>query len=509
MGVGNFDSHMGERQFWEIPQTNDNYDEFNNTAPRADVFFALSSSKVGDTLSGTYRMGNSFGGNTAAGEFGDDFRPRVKYWATVLRVMPGLNRDGIRYGKAMEIRVVQHVQWPLYDDLGITNEFDENNFEKRTFRFWFADGLGIVRKEQEQRFISPDQGDFIDHGYRAKTRVVGYKRPSEDPFATEGDVTLLFTNPDEFEGFASVDVNVNLGLGEDGANYKLVVLRPTKDIEGHVEDEGVTAQLSDTVNFQNRLPDRFASVNFTIQPTDIGHFLFRVYKWPSEASADPSSTAADVPEDNANLVGEVPFFIDGKLAFNDVFIELQKEGDTPSIMLFEGSGFSFLAGDFTPFDEPKRDFRYARQQFGSGVEMRLNKFLPDGTTNANRRIKEVFLEGNDLRERFKKILNGESSVGTKGLTSAGQALVLQPGKTYLYTGPGVESMKGVGKDRVLVLMGVDSKDDNSFSFVYVMKKINELQSFETFKNIQLNDRFDFEVQENFYDDFVQIGRAHV
>ena len=173
-------------------------------------------------------------------------------------------------------------------------------------------------------------------------------------------------------------------------------------------------------------------------------------------------------------------------------------------MLFEGSGFSFLGGEFTPFEEPKRDFAYVRQDFGNAVEMRLNRFLPDGQSDSNRRIKEVFLEGNDMREKFERIMSGESSVNTQGLTSAQRNIVLQPGKTYLYTGPGVDSVKGVGQDRVLVLLGVVSKDDNSMSFVYLMKAVSDIQSFESFKNIPINNRFDLEVQENFYEESVRI-----
>ena len=136
--------------------------------------------------------------------------------------------------------------------------------------------------------------------------------------------------------------------------------------------------------------------------------------------------------------------------------------------------------------------------------MRLNRFLPEGQIDSNRRIKEVFLEGNDMREKFEKIISGESSVNTQGLTSAQRNIILQPGKTYLYTGPGVDSVKGVGQDRVIVLLGVVSKDDNSMSFVYLMKAASEIQSFESFKNIPVNNRFDLEVQENFYEESVRI-----
>ena len=184
-GIGAYDSHMDKRQFWEIPQTKDGYVEITNTAPEADVFFATTSTKVGDTLTGTYRMGNNFD----VGMFGDfgDNRPKVSYRSTVLRVMPGISRDGMDFSTSVEIRVVQDIRWPTYDANGPTNQFDEDNFEQRVYRFWFADGLGIVRNDQEQRFVSKDQGDFIDHGYRAKTKVVGYKKPDEDPVVSEGD----------------------------------------------------------------------------------------------------------------------------------------------------------------------------------------------------------------------------------------------------------------------------------------------------------------------------------
>ena len=192
-------------------------------------------------------------------------------------------------------------------------------------------------------------------------------------------------------------------------------------------------------------------------------------------------------------MAEVPFHIDGSLQRTELFIELREEGDNPSLMLFEGSGFSFLAGEFTPFEEPKRDFAFVRQDFGNAVEMRLNRFLPDGQTDSNRRIKEVFLEGSDMRDKFERIMSGESSVNTQGLTSAQRNIVPKIGKTYLYTGPGVDSVKGVGQDRVIVLIGVVSKDDNSMSFVYLMKPVSELQSFESFKNIPINNRVDLPI----------------
>ena len=55
-----------------------------------------------------------------------------------------------------------------------------------------------------------------------------------------------------------------------------------------------------------------------------------------------------------------------------------------------------------------------------------------------------------------------------------------------------------------MLLGVVSKDDNSMSFVYLMKAVSEIQSFENFKNIPINNRFDLEVQENFYEESVRI-----
>ena len=371
-------------------------------------------------------MGNNFD----VGMFGDfgDNRPKVSYRSTVLRVMPGISREGMDFSTSVEIRVVQDIRWPTYNANGPTNQFDEDNFEQRVYRFWFADGLGIIRNDQEQRFVSKDQGDFIDHGYRAKTKVVGYKKPNEDPVVSEGDYNLLLDDGSSFDGFTDVEVDVELGIGEPGANYKLVVFRPSTGFEGHVIDTNISLALETEENYFNRLPDRYASVNFIAESTNIGHFIFKVFKY--------DSISGDVDLSTAPLVAEVPFFIDGTLQRDELFIELRDEGDNPSLMLFEGSGFSFLAGEFTPFEEPKRDFAYIRQDFGNAVEMRLNRYLPDGLTDSLIvESEEVFLEGSDMRDKFERIMSGESSVNTQGLTSAQRNMVLKSVKHIYILAP--------------------------------------------------------------------------
>ena len=359
-GIGAYDSYYGERNFWEKPERADGYNSFTNAAPETDVYLALNSTKIGETLTGEYRMGNTFDAGMFT-DFGDN-RPEVTYRSTVLRVLPGLSRDNMNFSTSVEIRVVQEVRWPKYGPNGpITGQFDDENFEQRIYRFWFTDDLGIVRSDEENRYISQDQGSGIDHGYRAKTKVVGYKKPGQDPVISEGDFNLLLDEGEQFTGFDNVDVHVELGIGEAGANYKLVVLRPSNSIEGHVEDSAISSALDTIENYNNRLPDRYASVHFTAQPTDSGHFIFKVFKY-----GDADSVASDVSE-TATVVAEVPFFIDGTLQHTHLFIELREEGENPAIMLFEGSGFSFLAGEFTPFEEPKRDFAYVRQDFGNAV----------------------------------------------------------------------------------------------------------------------------------------------
>ena len=318
-GIGAYDSYYGGRQFWEIPQSENGYNSFTNSAPETDVYLALSSSKVGDTLTGEYRMGNSF----EAGMFDDfgDNRPKVTYHSTVLRVLPGLSRDNMNFSTSVEIRVVQEIRWPQYDANGPTGDFDEENYEERVYRFWLTDELGIVRNDQEQRYISKDQGSGIDHGYRAKTKVVGYKKAGEDPFVSEGDYNLLLDEDDVFTGFDNVDVHVELGIGEPGANYKLVVLRPSTGLEGHLEDTSISTALDTPENYYNRLPDRYASVHFMTEPTNAGHFIFKVYKY-----RDGDSVASDVPE-SAAVVADVPFFIDGTVKHTHLFIELREEDE--------------------------------------------------------------------------------------------------------------------------------------------------------------------------------------
>ena len=503
LGVGNFDSHRGVREFWDIPQT-DQYNAFTNSAPRTSVVLIPGGAAVGDTVTGTYRSGNSFNAGVEGGEFGTDFRPEVRWKATVLRARPRKEIGEHRFDRAVEVRVVEEWHWPFHDENGNLSGFDEQNFEQRIRRFWFADKLGIVFMERENRFISADQGNAIDHGYRDKSRIVAYKRgDNAEIFVGEGDARLIDPN---FTNFTDVDMRVELGFGDEGSNYKLVVKRPSEGQEGHVVDTNVEAQLLDSTlpNFENRLPDRFASVEFSVVATGFAPFVFEVYEWPDSVAQDPNSVAGDVPETDGNLVGEVSLFLKGEHRFQHIFIELRGEDDVPAVMVFDHSGYSFLGGEHTGPDDIKRDFAYLPDDRGNGLVMVLNRHLPDSDIKSNRRIKEVFLEGSDLKDQFDRVLSGQSTINTTGMADARDRMMLQPGKAYLYTGPGTDTMKGVGQDRVMVLLAVVSRDDHSVGFVYVMKAISDLPAFASFEGVQLNNHFGFQVHENFYEDSVTI-----
>jgi len=502
-GIGSYDGFIDERQFWEIPQE-EAYDDVSNTASEKAVYLVTNSTKVGDTLTGEYRLGNDFGGSFT-GQIGD-FRPKVSYRATLLRVMPGLSRDGLKFTTSAEIRVVQTIKYPIFNGEQATAQFDENNYTVRTTKFWFTDELGIVRSEQEDRYKSEyeNEGDFIDHGYRFKTKITGYKKFDGEPFLVDGDPELLCPGCD-FTGYDRVSVRVDLGQGEPGANYKLLVLRESEAARLPVTDTDVQTQLeqSDT---GNKL-ESFDSVEFEIAPTTVGEIIFRLLKYPQDVLA-----AEDVPE-TAAIVAEQRRIIDGNQQYVELFMEPRSEGEEPPMLVFDGGGFSFLAGDFVPADQPERDFAYLRPQNSNALKMLLNPFLPDGIERSNRRIKEIGdgeLIGsngaNGAIERMKNLLNG-STVSTVGLTSAANSMEIKPGKLYLYTGPGVESMKGYGKDRVLAVIAAVTKDSNSLGFVYVVKKIGDnLSSTESFKGYQLNNRLEFNITppEGGYEESVRI-----
>jgi hypothetical protein len=504
LGVGNFDGQRGVREFWDIPQAEIGFNSFTNTAPRTPVVIIPIGAGIGDTVTGTYRSGNSFNAGVEGGEFGTDFRPRVEWSATILRARPVKDIGDHQFMRAVEVRVVEEWHWPFYNESGILSGFDQQNFEQRIRRFWFADKLGIVFMERENRFISADQGNAIEHGFRDKSRIVAYKRGDNGViFVGEGDARLIDPN---FTNFTTVDMRVELGFGDVGANYKLVVKRPSEGQEGQALDSAVEAQLLDPnlPNFENRLPDRFASVEFSVVPTSFAPFIFEVYRWPDSVANNPGSTAGDVPETDGNLVGEVSLFLKGEHDFENIFIELRGEDDVPAVMVFDHSGYSFLGGQFTGPDDAKRDFAYLPDDRGNGLVMVLNPRLPNSDIKSNRRIKEVFLEGSDLKDQFERVLSGQSTINTTGMANAGDRMELQPGKAYLYTGPGIDTMKGVGQDRVLVLLAVVSRDDHSVGFVYVMKGIGDLPQFASFEGVQLNNHFGFQIHENFYEDSVTI-----
>lgn len=492
-GIGSYDAYVGERYFWETPQV-DAYDDVNNTASEAAVYLVTNSTKVGETLTGEYRLGNDYGGSFT-GQIGD-FRPKVSYRATLLRVMPVLSRDGLEFTTSAEIRVVEEIKYPLFNGEEATAQFDQNNFTVRTTRFWFTDELGIVRSEREDRYVSNNsaEGNFIDHGYRFKTKITGYRKIGKDAIVVEGDPELLYDDGEVFTGYDMVTVRVDLGQGEPGANYKLLVLRESEAARLPVIDTYVETQLDSPENYFNHLPDSYASVKFEIAPTTVGEIIFRLLKYPQDVSA-----AADVPA-TAAIVAEQRRIIDGNQQYVELYLEPRREGEIPPMLIFDGGGFSFLAGDFVPADQPERDFAYLRQEFGNSVEMRLNPFLPDGKNKSNRRIKELGdreLVGSSGStspvDRMKNLLNG-STVSTAGLTSAANSMVMKPGKLYLYTGPGVESMKGIGKDRVLGVIAAITKDDQSLGFIYVIKKIGDtLAASESFKGYQLNNRLEFNI----------------
>ena len=137
-GIGAYDSYYGGRRFWEIPQSENGYNSFTNSAPETDVYLALSSSKVGDTLTGEYRMGNSF----EAGMFMILViidQGNLPFYSLEV---PGLSRDNMNFSTSVEIRVVQEIRWPQYDANGPTGDFDEE-ITRESLPIWLTDELRL------------------------------------------------------------------------------------------------------------------------------------------------------------------------------------------------------------------------------------------------------------------------------------------------------------------------------------------------------------------------------
>ena len=521
-GMGSYESYNGQRNFWELPQTDD-IDFFTNTAPRETVTWVDQNAAVGSISTGTYRAGNSYNVGSATGEFGNDFRPRVTYDSTVLRVLPwvSLGDDEIRFEKKLvEVRVVERWEFPTFDENGQTNGFDDKNYEERVRRFWFADGVGFVRTIREHKYVSEFDQGYGEQGYRDRAQVVAYKLTDGERFVFDGDVDVLDPGGSKF---TNVKIIAELVNGEDDKVYKLVVMKPSStSVTGYETDTDVATQLATAANFSNLLPG-FSQASFDV--TNIvteAPYILKAYA--ADYSVGDSSAVTETDE---YLVAEIPFKLEGKREFVDLKVELRAQGESPAVMVFGHNGFSFLAGQFTDEFDSKRDFAYAPKPFGNGFELALNPYLPDvndsfdihpmphDTDNmtatgitmprpADRYIKEVFVEGKDLRERMEKVVRGEAQVSTAGLMNGQTFMELQPGKLYLYTGPGVESMKDQGNDRVLVLLGVTNRDEESVGFVYLLKAISELPQFASFEGTSLNNNFGYQIRENQFAESVRI-----
>ena len=504
MGIGDFDSFSNTRNFWEIPQTAAGYNAFTNSAPRAMVKWLTTSATVGDSMTGTYQMGNSF--NQAGGsnvEFGEDFRPKVDYAVTVLRVRPSVNLGSDEYPfrrNAVEVRVTEKILFPEYDEFGqATGNFSTQHFELKNRRFWFLDGIGFARQVSETRFVDTNNTEFIDHGKRESDQVVAFKLGGVQapPVVFDGDVSLI--DPD-FTGFSEVDLIVELNGGAASNLYKVVLLKPSAEsTTGVTRATDVDAAMNTPENFNNKIPS-FSDVSVTLSSfTTDGEYILRVY-----GANAAIATTSGIAETEANLAAEKPFRISGKFEQVVIPVELRGEGETLAKHVRSFEGFSLLAGEHVGEFDPKRDFTYVFQDFGNDLEVRLNPFLPDDMTPAGRRIKEVFVEGNDIKAKFESLINGTAQIPSAGLTGAADRVVVQPGKTYLYYGPGVDSMKQVGQDRVIALIGVTKKTPDEMGFVYLLKPVNELKQFVKFENLAVNSNLGFKVQENKFAERVRI-----
>ncbi|MCJ8345569.1 hypothetical protein MJH12_08510, partial [bacterium] len=224
---------------------------------------------------------------------------------------------------------------------------------------------------------------------------------------------------------------------------------------------------------------------------------FKVYEFELGTSANDMVVGTDTP-----LVADVPVIIDGKRPHVFVHIELRREGEEVSNFLYGHSAFSFLAGQYLGGDDEKADMIYRPRPNGNGFEMTVNPKLPNGEMS-HRFLASVFIDGNDMKEKFTNLITKPDSLSLSNIVSSNHIQPI-PGQTYLYFGPGIETMKDTGRDRVIAVIGVTHVGDDNFGFVYLLKNIQGDENTLDFQGLSINNNFGFQAVEDHYGHTVRI-----
>ncbi|MCO4782478.1 MAG: hypothetical protein KC646_09140 [Candidatus Cloacimonetes bacterium] len=501
-GRGNFDGMSNTRNFWEVPQTND-FDPFATVNNEAEVLLLSNNATVGSTWAVTYRLGSSYSQGSASGDFGNDYRPQVEAQFTVLRALPFLDRGAIGFNDAVEVRVVEKLTWPQdWDQDGFATQFSTENYEQRTKRMWIVSGHGIVYAEENNKSVSEfDQSAAGGHSWGQKFKTVAYRIGNADPVAGDVSIDALKLDENEDLGFDSVHVEVEFGQGSK--LYKLVVERPDHtSSEGYTVDTTIAAAIAN----ENTLSE-YSFISFDVDNIDETTanvpWRFKVYEFELGTAAQNMVIVTDTP-----LAADVPVIIDGKRPHVVVHVEVRGEGEEVSNLLFAGSGFSFLGGQHLGLDDDKADIRFDKQEFGNGFVISPNPTLPNGDPSG-RYLANVYIDGNDIKEKFTNLISKPNSLSLANVVSELDIEPI-PGQTYLYFGPGVETMKDTGSDKVIAVIGVTHVDEGNFGFVYLLKNVNGNESTLDFQGLNVNNNLGFKAVEDHYGHTVQIlGFRHL
>ncbi|MCO4784138.1 MAG: hypothetical protein KC646_17570, partial [Candidatus Cloacimonetes bacterium] len=489
-GIGASSNLDPARNYFEIPQTND-FDVFDSSYELEDVYVLPNGARVGNQFNSTYRVGSSFTQESASGDFGNDYRAKVVSNSTILRVLPSIKIGDLRFENAVEVRVVEKRTWPTnWNDEGIATEYSTENYDLRTRRFWIASGHGVVFSDERNSSVSEfDQGSTSGHSWGQKTKTVAYRVGSNPPIAGNVSVEKLKLNEEEDLGFDSVHVEVEFGQG--AKLYKLVVERPDHTTsEGYIVDTTITADIAN----ENALTE-YSFIEFDVEDIDSSTanipWRFKVYEFELGTAANDMLVVTDTP-----LVADIPVIINGKRPHVAVHVEVRGEGEAISNILFVGSGFSFLAGQHLGFDDDKADIVFDKQEFGNGFVISSNPTLPNGEASG-RYLANVFIEGNDMKEKFTNLVSNQNSLSLANVVVEDEIEPI-PGQTYLYFGPGIQSMKDTGSDKVIAVIGITHVDEENFGFVYLLKNILGDELSLDFQGLSVNNNLGFQVVEDHY-----------
>ncbi|MCJ8346134.1 hypothetical protein MJH12_11385, partial [bacterium] len=332
-------------------------------------------------------------------------------------------------------------------------------------------------------------------------KVVAYRIGFNAPVAGNVSVEALRNTSGEVFGFENIHVEVELGQGNK--LYKLLLERPDlSNSTGYSIDTSVAVQIA----AQNQLKE-YSLIDFDVSgiqsATSNVPWNFKVYQFELGTAIGDMLITSTTP-----LVADIPVIIDGKRPNIFVHIDLRAEGEEISNLLFAGSAYSFLGGQYLDQEDPKADIKYQHRENGNGFLLSVNPKLPN-EKSSGRYLTKVFIEGGDIKEKFNNLITKTDSLSLANLEAISR-IEPSPGQTYLYFGPGVESMKDTGNDRVIAVIGVTHVNEGNFGFVYLLKNIQGDETTLDFQGLSVNNNFGFQAVEDHYGHTVRIeGFRHL